>query len=106
LIADTTLDLFEEFGYGMDLILGPFTPTNIHKHPSQAIQDHAEVVCKRMHLAPLSVQKVYEFIGVSALLPLLTCKSTDLLLFIQLSSEEQHFVLYGELLRLGDAMNL
>ncbi|KAN0135269.1 hypothetical protein V8E53_006834 [Lactarius tabidus] len=85
-IADATVrDLLEAFGHGTDLISDPFTPINVHKRPSQAIQDRAEVVCKRLHLAPLSVKKVYEFIA--------------------LSFEEQHVVLYGELLRIGDAID-
>ncbi|KAN0127921.1 hypothetical protein V8E53_014269 [Lactarius tabidus] len=85
-IADATVrDLLEAFGHGTDLISDPFTPINIHKRPSQAIQDRAEVVCKRLHLAPLSVKKVYEFIA--------------------LSFEEQHVALYGELLRIGDAID-
>jgi hypothetical protein len=57
-----------------------------------------------MHLPPWSVQKVYEFIGVSALLPL-TCKFTESF-FIQLSFEEQQVTLYGELLQTQDAINL
>lgn len=77
-IADATVrDLLEAFGHGTDLISDPFTPINVHKRPSQAIQDRAEVVCKRLHLAPLSVKKVYEFIAVSAPLPLLTCEFTE-----------------------------
>jgi hypothetical protein len=67
-IADATvLDLFEAFGHSADLVSEPSNPINVNKCPSQSIQDHAEVVCKRMRLAPLSVQKVYEFIGVSSL---------------------------------------
>jgi hypothetical protein len=106
LITDSTaLDRFKAFGHGMDIISDRFTPINVCKHPSQAIQDRAEVVCKKMSLSPLSIQKVYEFIGVSALLPLLTCESTESLLFIQLSFEEQRLALYSELLRLGDAIS-
>ncbi|KAN0124583.1 hypothetical protein V8E53_015798 [Lactarius tabidus] len=85
-ITDSTaLDRFKAFGHGTDIISDRFTPINVHKHPSQAIQDCAEVVCKKMSLSPLSVQKVYEFIG--------------------LSFEEQHLALYSELLRLGDAIS-
>ncbi|KAI9451883.1 hypothetical protein BJY52DRAFT_1226417 [Lactarius psammicola] len=68
--------------------LDPFcmTPTCAQKHPSQAIQSCAEAVCKRMCLAPPSTLKVYEF--------------------IQISVEEQNVMIYGELLRLGDAISV
>ncbi|KAF8274173.1 hypothetical protein EI94DRAFT_1696118 [Lactarius quietus] len=100
------LDLFGDFGQGVcaqttngadippvislsdfdPFCMTSMSPISTLKRPSQAIQDHAEVVCKRMCLALLSAKKVHKF--------------------IEPSIKEQNLTVYGELLKLVDRINI